>query len=93
MPVNGEFLAECGDSFGTSAETLLFCGPFILSTFEPQVQRVMTKNAAYWDIDNVHIDTIQMTYNAESSTLATQMYLDGSIDYADISADLAGDPQ
>ena len=27
MPVNGEFLAECGDSFGTSAETLLFCGP------------------------------------------------------------------
>ena len=88
MPVNGEFLAQCGDSFGTSAETLLYCGPFILSTFEPQVQRVMTKNAAYWDIDNVHIDTIQMTYNAEASTLATQMYLDGSIDQADISADL-----
>ena len=88
MPVNGDFLAECGDSFGTSAETLLYCGPFILSTFEPQVQRVMTKNPTYWDIDNVHIDTIQMTYNAEAATLATQMYLDGSVDYADISADL-----
>lgn len=88
MPVNGEFLAQCGDSFGTSAETLLYCGPFILSTFEPQVQRVMTKNSTYWDIDNVHIDTIQMTYNAEASTLATQMYLDGSIDNATISADL-----
>ena len=88
MPVNGEFLAQCGDSFGTSAETLLYCGPFILSTFEPQVQRVMTKNPTYWDIDNVHIDTIQMTYNAEASTLATQMYLDGSIDNATISADL-----
>ena len=25
MPVNGDFLAECGDSFGTSAETLLYC--------------------------------------------------------------------
>lgn len=29
MPVNGEFLAQCGDSFGTSAETLLYCGPFL----------------------------------------------------------------
>ena len=29
-----------------------------------------------------------MTYNAEASTLATQMYLDGSIDNATISADL-----
>ena len=57
MPVNGDFLAECGDSFGTSAETLLYCGPFILSTFEPQVQRVLTKNPTYWDIDNVFIDT------------------------------------
>ena len=88
LPVNGDFLAQCGDSFGTSAETLLYCGPFILSTFEPQVQRVMTKNPTYWDIENVHIDTIQMTYNAEAGTLATQMYLQGEVDYADISADL-----
>lgn len=88
MPVNGDFLAECGDSFGTSAETLLYCGPFILSTFEPQVQRVLTKNPTYWDIDNVHIDTIQMTYNAEAGTLATTMYLQGEVDYAEIGANL-----
>lgn len=88
MPVNGDFLAECGDSFGTSAETLLYCGPFILSTFEPQVQRVLTKNPTYWDVDNVFIDTIQMTYNAESSTLGTTMYLSGEVDYASISANL-----
>ena len=88
MPVNGDFLAECGDSFGTSAETLLYCGPFYLSTFEPQVQRVLTKNPTYWDIDNVFIDTIQFTYNAEASTLGSTMYLSGEVDYAEIGANL-----
>ena len=66
MPVNGDFLAETGDSFGTSAETLLYCGPFILSDFQPQVQRVMSKNASYWDVDHVYLDAIQETYNAEA---------------------------
>ncbi|HIU34325.1 MAG TPA: peptide ABC transporter substrate-binding protein [Candidatus Pullichristensenella excrementigallinarum] len=88
MPVNGDFLAECGTSFGTSAETLLYCGAFILSEFEPQVQRVMTKNASYWDAENVFIDTIQMTYNAEASTIAPTMYLQGEVDYAEVGANL-----
>ena len=35
------------------------------------MQRVLTKNPTYWDIDNVFIDTIQFTYNAEASTLGS----------------------
>ena len=38
------FWLRCGDSFGTSAETLLFCGPYHpVHAFEPQVQRVMSQ--------------------------------------------------
>lgn len=88
MPVYGEFLDECGDSFGTSAETLLYCGAFILSSFDPQVERVLTKNESYWDEENVFIDTIQMTYNAEASTLGTTMYLNGEVDEASVSSNL-----
>lgn len=88
MPVNGDFLAQQGDSFGTSAESLLYCGAFILSDYQPQVQRVMSKNQSYWDKDNVFIDTIQMTYNAEASTVSTLMYQSGEVDQADISSDL-----
>ena len=88
MPVNGDFLAETGDSFGTSAETMLYCGPFILSDFQPQVQRVMSKNASYWDVDHVYLDAIQETYNAEASTLSTTMYLQGEVDQATISSNL-----
>ncbi len=88
MPVYGPFLAECGDKFGTSNEYLLYCGAFVLSTYQPQQQRILTKNASYWDKDNVFLDAIQMTYNAEASSIATTMYLSGDIDQADVSSNL-----
>ena len=88
MPVYGPFLAECGSKFGTDNSTLLYCGAFILSTYEPQQQRVLTKNPTYWDKDNVFLDAIQMTYNAEATSIATTMYQSGEVDQADISSDL-----
>lgn len=88
MPVYGPFLAECGSKFGTSNEYLLYCGAFILSTYEPQQQRVLTKNESYWDKDNVFLDAIQMTYNAEAASIATTMYLSGDVDQADVSSNL-----
>ena len=88
MPVYGPFLAECGENFGTSNETLLYNGAFILSTYQPQQQRVLTKNPSYWDKENVFLDAIQMTYNAEAGSIATTMYQSGEVDQADISSDL-----
>ena len=90
MPVYGPFLTEKGEQFGlaTGNDTLLYCGAFILSTYEPQQQRVLTKNPTYWDKDNVFLDAIQMTYNAEASSIATTMYQSGEVDQADISSDL-----
>ncbi len=88
MPVNGEFLAECGDKFGTSNEYLLYNGAFILSTFQPQQQRSWTKNENYWDKENVFLDAIQQTYNAEASSISVTMYQSGEVDEASISSDL-----
>ena len=88
MPTNAAFMAECGDKFGTSNEYLLYCGAYVLSTYEPQNQRIMTKNASYWEPETVYIDTIHQKYNAEASSVATTMYLAGDIDHAGVSADL-----
>ncbi len=88
MPVNGEFLAKCGDKFGTDNENLLYCGAFVLSTFQPQQQRILTKNENYWDKDNVFLDAIQQTYNAEASSISVTMYQSGEVDEASISSDL-----
>ena len=88
MPVNAEFLEECGDKFGTGSEYLLYCGAFILSDYQPQVQRVLTKNASYWEPECVYLDAIEMKYNAEAASVATTMYQSGDVDQADISSDL-----
>jgi len=88
MPTNAAFMAECGEKFGTSNEYLLYCGAYVLSTYEPQNQRILTKNASYWDIEAVHIDTVEFKYNAEANSVATTMYLAGDIDMADVSSDL-----
>lgn len=88
MPTNADFLASCGDKFGTSNEYLLYCGPFILSTYEPQQKREMTKNPNYWDKDHVYLDAIRSTYNAEASSIAVTMYQSGELDQASISSNL-----
>ena len=88
MPVNGEFLEAHKDTFGVDNDNLLYCGAYILSDFQPQVQQVLTKNASYWDKGNIFIDTIQRTYNAEANTLGTTMFLQGEVDEAEISANL-----
>ena len=93
MPVNADFLAEKGADFGvaTSNENILYCGAYVLSTFEPQQKRVYTKNAANWDADNVFITTIEQTYNKESGTISPELFRRGEIDEASISSTIASE--
>ncbi|KGR74397.1 peptide ABC transporter substrate-binding protein [Ureibacillus sinduriensis] len=84
FPVNGEFLAEKGDTFGTTKETTLYNGAFILDKFESQNERVLVKNESYWDKDNVYIDRIRYKYNKEALTVAPELFLRGEIDSAEI---------
>ncbi|KGR78694.1 peptide ABC transporter substrate-binding protein [Ureibacillus manganicus] len=84
FPVYGEFLAEKGESFGTTKENFLYNGSYVLSEFEPQNRRVLTKNATYWDKDNVLIDKIEYKYNKEAATVAPELFVRGEIDAAAI---------
>ena len=84
FPVNGEFLAEKGESFGTTKENTLYNGSFILDKFEPQNERVLVKNEAYWDKENVLIDRIRYKYNKEAGTVAPELFLRGEVDSAEI---------
>ena len=88
MPANGDFLKEKGANFGIDNASLLYNGAYILSTYEPQVSHVFTKNDKYWDKDKVYIGKITETYNKEKNTLAPEMYKRGEIDQAYISSDI-----
>ncbi len=86
MPVYGPFLEEKGDRFGVADDenSILYCGAYILSEFKPQEVRVLSKNPAYWDKDNVKIETIRSTFNKEASSIGAEMYKRGEIDSATI---------
>ncbi len=84
FPVNGKFLAEQGEKFGTTRENFLYNGAYILDKFEPQNERVLVKNETYWDKGNVLIDRIRYKYNKEAATVAPELFLRGEIDSADI---------
>ena len=88
LPVNQAFLDKEGDNFGLDNDSLLYCGAYTLSTYEPQESHVLKKNPLYWDKDNVKIDEIQSTYNAEATSVEASMYKSGEIDRASISSDL-----
>jgi len=81
LPLSEEFVASHGDSFGTSIETTLFNGPFVLSTWETEYEYVMTKNPTYWEADRVKLDTIQSRIVKDSNT-AINLYEAGDVDRA-----------
>ena len=62
-PVNADFLKEKGDEFGAaSADSILYCGPYTLANFTAQSVIEYAKNESYWDVDNVHLNDVKLTY-------------------------------
>ncbi len=84
FPVNGKYLEEKGELFGTDNYNLLYNGAYILDTFEPQTRRVLVSNDSYWDKENVFIKKINAIYNKEAAALAPELFLRGDIDNAEI---------
>jgi oligopeptide transport system substrate-binding protein len=87
-PAPTALLEELGADFGKDETKLWYNGAYILSSFKPQSEHILTKNAGYWDKDNVHIEKITEKYNKNAATAAPEMYIDGEIDYAEITADI-----
>ena len=91
MPANRAFLEETGERFGTSADTLLYCGGYICEEWNPQENHLWVKNENYWNAENVFIDRIESKFNAEASKIAPEMYLQGTVDSATVTSELLDD--
>ena len=84
FPVNGEFLDEMGEDFGTDNTKILYNGAYVLEIFDPHYRRVLVKNENYWDRDNVFIERLEATYNSEAETLGPELFIRGEVDAANI---------
>ena len=90
-PAPANLIFEMGESYATDNYTMWFNGAYLLSTYEPNQKHVYTKNENNWDAENIHIERIEETYNAEAGTLAPEMFLRGEVDYASIGPDIVAD--
>lgn len=86
-PTCAQFLDEMGETFGTSYDTILYCGAFLCTKYEANSYIVHERNPLYWDIEDIHVERIEERYNAEAATLAPEALLRGEVTYADIPAD------
>lgn len=88
FPAQADFLKECGAQFGTSNDTMLYCGAYLLKTFEPEYQRTFVMNDNYWNKDIITIKTLQFRYNKEASANGPALYLRGETDHVSLGTDI-----
>ncbi len=85
-PLNEKFYTglESG-TYGTSADTFLSCGAFILSDYTPGAASFsLTKNPDYWDAANIKLDGIKYQVVGSSDNALTA-FKNGSLDLVAIS--------
>ena len=97
-PVNQAFFEGLADgTFGTSPETVLSNGAFVLTSYEPAALSFsLTKNPDYYDADKVQLDGLNYQVIKDSQQ-AYMSYQNGDLDIVKLSGDqveqVEGDPE
>ncbi len=87
LPVNEAFFTTAGDSFGTSPETILSNGPFMITAYEPAATTIsLAKSPTYWDASKVALDGIQYQVIKDSQQ-AMLSYQNGDLNVATLSGE------
>ncbi|MEH7253241.1 peptide ABC transporter substrate-binding protein, partial [Neobacillus niacini] len=88
FPLNKKFVEEKGDTFATSADTLLSNGPFKFSDWTSTAQKwELVKNETYWDAKTVKLEKMSYVVVKEAQT-GVDLYEKGEVDRAGLSSDL-----
>lgn len=85
FPMKEEFVASKGDKYALSPESLLFNGPYVLTSFDTASGAVLEKNPGYWDAANVKVEKVNLKVIKEQST-ALNAYKAGQLDRVKLSS-------
>ena len=86
-PVNEEFFNTCPDTYGTSPETTLSNGAFVLDSYEPAATEIhLTKNVDYYDADKIKLAGIDYQV-IQDSQQALLSYQSGDLDLTLLNGD------
>ncbi len=84
FPQRQDYVDEYGDTLGANAESVISCGPFVLTDWVHNSQLTFEKNDQYWDAENVKLQSFH--YLIMNDTTAQLSSLEnGSLDYLNVS--------
>ena len=88
-PANQKFIEKCGDAYGTSPETCLANGAFILTEYAPNSKTIsFKKNTAYYDAGTVKLGGLHYELLSDSEE-GLKKYQRGELDFIEISGNTA----
>ena len=86
-PMNRAFYEKCGDSYGTSPDTVLSNGAFVLTEYQPaSLSLKLVKNDKYYDADKIKVQALNYQILKDSQQ-ALMNYQNGDLDLIKISGD------
>lgn len=93
FPVNQQFVEKQNGKFGTSAETILANGPFVLKNWNGTGQSWhLLKNKTYWDAKTVKLTRLNFQVVKETAT-AYNLFTSGKLDDITLTGDYAQNNQ
>ncbi|MGO5067151.1 MULTISPECIES: peptide ABC transporter substrate-binding protein [unclassified Clostridium] len=85
FPVRKDVLERHGNSYGTEAKKLVFCGPFVLDEWVHNSKLSFSKNPNYWDKDNVKLENVNMKIISEEKAIIGE-FENGKLDFVNVSS-------
>ncbi len=79
MPQRQDIVEAQGDKYGTELDTVVYNGPFTLTTWVHNSELVLTKNENYWDKDDVKMQTVNLKIIQDENAVYNSL-ANGSID-------------
>lgn len=86
LPINKKFVDEMGDKFGTSPETSLYNGPYVLTKWEVGYQYQFEKNPTYWNAEIVKNDGVNFRIIKDVAS-GVNLYDSGELDRVNLTAE------
>lgn len=89
-PQNQEVVEATGDQYGSTSDSAVYNGPFVLTEWDAATGNTWTfaKNDHYWDADNVNLDAVNFQYLPETAT-ALNLYDSGQLDVIELTGNFA----
>ncbi|WP_156290888.1 peptide ABC transporter substrate-binding protein [Oceanobacillus salinisoli] len=87
FPINHQ-VAEENPDWHTEADTFVANGPFLLESWDHDVEMVFAKNPEYWDAGAVQLDKVHFAMVNDTNT-QYQMFESGELDTASIPPELS----